>query len=194
MTVRDFVNTAARGYGYDRFETVPAPSAAELEEAEEPVSQRRRVMGARSVAAPWGGIPLGANAIKVNLRPAARESTESDEAGGRPRRLFLVLRNYRANAQPGVLYHVYLALPPGTAGEAAERHYVGPLSFFDAVPHAGHGGSFVGRTARFDVTDIAERLRASGHLGEAPSVTIAPAGQPAASAQPVIGEISLVEQ
>jgi len=192
-TVRDFASTAARGYTYDQFETVPPPTAAEMAEAGEPDRQRRRVMRARSIAAPPGGIPLGRQAIKVNLRRAARESVESDEAGERPRRVFLVIKNYRANVQPGILYHVYLALPPGTAGQAAERHYVGPLSFFDAVPHAGHAGAFVGRTARFDVTDIADRLRAAGQF-EAPSVTVAPAGAPAASAQPVIGEISLVEQ
>lgn len=151
-------------------------------------------MATRSTAAPSGGIPLSGNAIKVSLGRPVRDSGESDEAGQQPRRTFLVLRNYRANVQPGVIYHLYLALPPGRSGQAAERHYVGPLSFFDAVPHAGHGGNFIGKTARFDVTDVAARLRAAGQLEGTPSVTIAPAGQPVAAAQPVIGEISLVEQ
>ena len=148
----------------------------------------------RHTAAPAGGIPLGANAIKINLRLATRESVESDEAAAR--RTYLVLRNYRANVQPGVIYHVYLALPPGTAGRAAQRHYVGPLSFFDAVPIPGHGhgGTFEGKTARCDVTELANRLRSQGVVDGTPSITIAPAGQPSSRAQPVIGEISLIEQ
>lgn len=150
-------------------------------------------MSRNSTAAPPGGIPLGGQAIKVNLRRGPRESAEWDEASGA--RTYLVLRNYRANVQPGVIYHVYLGLPPGTAGAAAQRHYVGPLNFFDAVPIRGHGhGAFQGKTARFDVTGVAARLRAAGLLGDSPSVTIAPAGQPASAAQPVIGEITLVEE
>ncbi len=193
-TTRDFAGTAGLGYGYDRFETVPRPSAAEMEEAEEPASQRRRAMGSRKFAAPAGGIPLGGNAIKVNLRSETREGVEPGEATGRPRRVSLVLRNYRANVQPGVIYHVYLSLPPGTSGSAAQRYYVGPLSFFDAVPLPGHAGAFVGRTARFDVTELVQRLRAAGELDDPPSVTIAPAGEPSAAAQPLIGEIALVDE
>ena len=151
-------------------------------------------MAVRKVAAPRGGIPLGGNAIKVNLRGGSRESEEAWEADGRPRRVFLVLKNVRAKAQPGVIYHVYLDLPPGTTGQAAQRHYIGPLNFFDAVPQRGHAAHFTGRTSKFDVTDIAARLRSAGKLSASPSVTIAPAGQPAAAAEPVIGEISLVEQ
>jgi subtilisin family serine protease/outer membrane protein OmpA-like peptidoglycan-associated protein len=193
-TTRDFADIAARGYRYDSLESVPAPAPAEVEEAEEPDTGRRAAMATRKTAAPPGGIPLGANAIKVNLRGETREGVESDETSGRARRVYLVLRNYRANVQPGVIYHVYLGLPPGVTGQAAQRHYVGPISFFDAVPLAGHDDSFVGRTARFDVTAIATRLRGSGHLGASPSVTIAPAGEPASNARPLIGEISLVEE
>lgn len=193
--VSDHTSTTARGYRYDRFEPMPASArAGETIEADEPTRARRSAMATRSTVAPSGGIPLSGNAIKVSLGRPVRDSEESDEAGQQPRRMFLVLRNYRASVQPGVIYHLYLALPPGRSGQAAQQHYVGPLSFFDAVPHAGHGGNFVGKTARFDVTDVAARLRSAGQLDGTPSVTIAPAGQPAAAAQPVIGEISLVEQ
>ena len=193
-TTRDFVSTTVRGYAYDRFETVPRASTAELAETAEFPRAGVKPAIVHAIAAPTGGIGLGANAIKVNLQVRPRPSGEAFDQSGPPRRLFLVLKDYRSNVEPGVVYHVYLDLPPGTAGKAAERHYVGPLSFFDAVPLAGHTTSFVGRTARFDVTDLAERLRGSGHLRDAPSVTIAPEGEPAASAKPVIGEISLVEQ
>ena len=150
-------------------------------------------MARRRSIAPAGGIPLGGNAIKINLGQAQREG-ESDEAGVPGRRIYLVLRNYRTNVQPGILYHVYLSLPPGTRGAAAQRHYVGPLSFFDAVPVPGHAGQFGGKTRRFDVTALAQRLRAAGLLDDNPSVTIAPAGEPASAAQPVIGEIAFIEE
>jgi len=190
-TVRDFVDIGARGYRYERLENMPA-AAAEAIEAE-PAQTRSSAMARRHSIAPTGGIPLGGQAIKVNLGSAQREA-ESDEAGSPGRRTYLVLRNYRANVTPGIVYHVYLALPPGTRGEAAQRHYVGPLSFFNAVPVPGHVGQFTGKTHRFDVTALAQRLRTAGLLGANPSVTIAPAGEPAAAAQPVIGEISLVEE
>lgn len=189
----EHTTTEARGYRYDRLESMPSGSS-EAVEADEPRRARRSVMAIRRTAAPSGGIPLGGNAIKVQLGRPVRDSGEADEAGTAPRKVYLVLRNYRANVQPNVIYHVYLALPAGARGQAAERHYVGPLSFFGAVPLPAHGTSFVGKTTRFDVTDIAGRLRAAGMLDDAPSVTIAPAGQPAASAQPLIGEITLVEE
>lgn len=197
--VRDFLDPAARGYRYDALETVPAPSAAELAaEADRDTPERpsrRRIMARRSTVAPSGGIPLGGNAIRVNLGRLQQEGEAlDDEADGAPRRVYLVMRNLRANVQPGVVYHVYLALPAGAGGQAAQQHYVGPLSFFDAVPMPGHGPQAGGKTRRFEVTAIADRLRAAGMLDDSPSVTIAPAGQPAAAAQPVIGEISFVEE
>lgn len=192
--VRDFNDVAGLRYRYDRLESTGPRAPGEAAEDEPAASARRTTsMGTHSQAAPAGGIQLGGQAIMVNLQGVRREGGEAAEDEGRPRRLYLVLRDYRANAQPGILYHVFLALPPGTAGQAAEQHYVGTLNFFNAVPHR-HGHDEVARTASFDVTDLAERLRAAGRLPEHPSVTIAPVGQPASMAQPVIGGISLIEQ
>jgi outer membrane protein OmpA-like peptidoglycan-associated protein/subtilisin family serine protease len=199
--VGDFVDIQARRYRYERLESVPTPSAAEAEpesdrpdHPDHPTQTRRRAMARRSTVAPAGGIPLGGNAIRVNLGRPTRDSEEFDESGQGSGRTYLVMRNIRADAQPGVVYHVYLSLPAGAAGQAAQQHYVGPLSFFDAVPMPDHGGHFIGKTRRFDVTAITRRLRAAGQLGDEPSVTIAPAGQPPSAAQPVIGEISFVEE
>lgn len=194
--VREHNDVAQRGLRYERLEMVPARSGESFDSGgddDAPRRARRSTMARHSTAAPAGGIPLGANAIKVNLRQRPQGPAEAQEAGAAGK-VYLVLRNYRANVQPGVIYHVYLGLPAGTTGQAAQRHYVGPLSFFGAVAHQGHAGHFEGRTARFDVTAIAARLRSAGALAAAPSVTIAPAGAPAAQAQPVIGEISLVEE
>jgi tyrosinase len=112
------------------------------------------------------------------------------------RRLFLVISNYRAQTQPGVLYRIYLDLPPGATPQVAERHYVGSINFFNASGRRAHFGRDAGTGNRisFDVTDMARQLRAEGRLGDEPHVVIVPVGRPAAEASPVIGDISLVEQ
>ena len=68
MTVRDFVNTAARGYVYDRFETVPAPSAAELEEARALAEADPKVRaGYLTVEAiPWIAVPGDTNSTGLS--------------------------------------------------------------------------------------------------------------------------------
>ena len=111
------------------------------------------------------------------------------------------MRDLHADAQPGVLYHVYLELPAGASGQRMEAHHVGVVNFFNAVSHGaaghGHGDAAKKSTARFlrfDVTDLARKLQGQGLLKEKPTLTIAPAGQPAADAKPVIGEISLIER
>jgi tyrosinase len=117
------------------------------------------------------------------------------EATPPERQIHLVIRNYRADAEPGVIYNVYLDLPASGEGGAGEGYYVGSLNFFGAVPHDGHESHGTSATAlTFDVTELAKRLRAEGGLNDAPTVTIVPAGQPVSDAKPVVGEIALIEQ
>jgi tyrosinase len=194
---RDFADQAALGIRYDRLEPAPRPGAGEAAENDDARLGRSPTMSSRHRAAPSGGIALGAQAIQVTLpreRDGTRESGESEEAdAGQRGRVFLQLRNFRADAPPGVLYHVYLSLPEGARGRDATRHYVGPLSFFDAVPGRAHAQHFRGKSTSFDVTDIVRRLRREGLFSGTPSVTIAPAGAPPEAARPLIGEIRLVQ-
>jgi tyrosinase len=141
-----------------------------------------------------GGIALGGAPIRVHLATTREDVSFADEieALGDEKKLYLVVNNYRAEAQPGVLYHVYLDLPSGPSDQHREGHYVGTISFFNAVPHAGH--QMTGKRRSFDVTDVVQRLRSEGRAGTTPSVTIVPAGRPASEARPVIGDISLVGQ
>lgn len=191
--VRDFTTTSARGYTYDRFEPVPGGrpvSEAIMTTEAEPDRQPVLVASAGS-----GGIALGAAPIRVHLATTREDMSFADEieALGDEKKLYLVINNYRAEAQPGVLYHVYLDLPSGPSDQHREGHYVGTLSFFNAVPHSGHqAAAMTGRRRSFDVTDVVRRLRSEGRAGTAPSVTIVPAGRPASEARPVIGDISLV--
>ena len=50
------------------------------------------------------------------------------------------------------------------------------------------------RFYQFDITNLAKALLAKNFLTASPTITIAPAGQPAEKANPVIGEISIIEE
>jgi outer membrane protein OmpA-like peptidoglycan-associated protein len=205
-TVRDFVTTSARGYTYDQFEPVPgasAPAPAPVRTATreaimsmdaEPDRQPTTVARSAGAAAGSAGIALGSGPLRVTLAPHTETETFADaiEALGDDRKLYLVISNYRAEAQPGVLYHVYLDLPSGPSDQHREGHYVGTMNFFDAVPHSGH--QMTGKQRSFDVSDVVRKLHAEGRSGTTPSVTIVPAGRPAAEAKAVIGDIKLVGQ
>jgi tyrosinase len=197
-TVKDFRAIASLKYTYDRFEPVPACPSPHLLEAVVGVQQTRAVV-------PTGPVELSAAPVQLSLEPPpgpeAADVTIADrvkrlKAG---QRLYLVAKNLHADVQPGVLYHVYLDLPPGATPKPgkSDPHYVGTLNFFDAE-HSGEGGGMeamgVAKFRSFDVTRVAKSLQASGHLNAKPTLTIAPAKQPEAEARPVVGEITLVEQ
>ena len=158
-----------------------------------------KIASSRRQGAPTtGGIQLGAGPLTVHLAPAhesAPSFADQIEALGEDQRLYLVISNFKAQTQPGVVYRVYLDLPTGPSDANREGQFIGTMTFFDATAHSGHSfASLPGRTRRFDVTDVVRRLHAQGRTGTTPSVTIAPVGEPAANARPVIGEISLVGQ
>jgi hypothetical protein len=112
--------------------------------------------------------------------------------------MYLVLRNMRAVDQPGVLYTLYLDLPEGTSPRNGAAYRVGTLNFFDAVDPGDHADGMhtpmESKFRSFDVTALLQKLRNRGALSAKPTLTIVPHGTPAAAAQPIIGEITLVEQ
>ena len=71
-------------------------------------------------------IALGANPVSVTLEPlpdpdgtkpySLTARVKTSVAG---RRFYLIVKDLRAEAQPGVLYHLYLELPSGAARDAA---------------------------------------------------------------------------
>ncbi|WP_257388680.1 hypothetical protein, partial [Tahibacter caeni] len=147
-------------------------------------------------------VALEARPVRVQLqgtgdREAAGALTRRLQAAPKEQRVFLVLRGLEAQEQPEVLYEVYLELPEKLVPEKGGEYHVGTFSFFDALKldhgdggHAGHHGG-EDKFFSFDVTDLVRRLGAGRTLSDRPSVTIAPAGDPAVAARPVIGEIEL---
>jgi tyrosinase len=196
-TVQDFLDIAKLGYAYDALE--PAPQ--NFRPLRESVIAARPVALAARVAGP---VALSAAPVRLALQPptpGATFSLESQVHSLLPeRKMYLLMKNLRAEAQPGVLYHVYLDLPSGTTPKKGDVHHVGIVNFFEAAAHASatHAQMPAPSTgAKFlsiEVTRVAKNLQTKGLLTENPSVTITPVGRPNATAKPVIGEITLVEQ
>jgi tyrosinase len=204
--VRDVVTTAALGYTYDHFEPVPpaaaAPAAVTATLTEPATTTLATSLPAGAALTAASGIALEPTGTRITLAPAASPTlapapalTGRVESLPPEKQLFLMIKNYHADLQPGVIYLVYLDLPPANAPAGGEGHYVGAMQFFGVVPHDGHESH--GASAAilsFDITDLAKRLQAEGALTNSPAVTIVPSGEPAENAKPIIGEISIVEQ
>jgi hypothetical protein len=150
------------------------------------------------VAAARAGAELGARPARVLLLPSATTRRSSvlgldDQSSGR--RTYLVLRDLHTWAQPGVLFHVYLA-PGHGAAPLDQAHYAGNINFFDAEFH-DHGNAAMDvalgeNLFSFDVTPLLEGFRRGGGPAARDGllVTIVPAGMPAGG-QPMVGTIEL---
>lgn len=190
--VSDFESIAPLGYVYDQTPPVRVPPrfrqirliAIFRDPRPDPGPLRILRLGDRAVTVQLVS-PRGPAALAEGLRTL--RSTE---------RARLTVRDLRASAAPGILYHVYLNLPARASAAVAQRHYVGSITFFDAVmpargqmermDHAGMGDGS-GPSFSFDVTPLIRRLASAGRL----DVTLVPQGRPARGADPVIGNIEL---
>jgi len=187
---REVDDIAKLGYSYDRLE--PAPP--NFRPAAPAALLNARFANFAEAASP--SLALGRGPVRLTLEhsPTNKNRLLADElnALGTERSLYLVLRDLQTNAQPGVLYDVYLNLPENASPKGEDANYVGTISFFNA-DHA-HTGAASQQFYSFDVTDLARKLQSKGGVPEKPTITIAPAGDAADEAKPVIGQISLVEQ
>jgi hypothetical protein len=157
--------------------------------------------GAQSPAAVNGQVPV-ATAGAVSLSGAMTRVLLAPVAAGEPldrrlrelgraHRLFLVLGDLHADEPPGVVYELYLGLPPGVVPDANDPHYVGTLNFFAVAPS---NKSPLPRS--YDVTATVNALLAQGLSADELAVTIVAAtGSPALNATPPsIGQVTLVAQ
>lgn len=196
--VSDYFDIAKLGYSYDRLEPKPSGVLATAATVARTPKRAARVT-AKS------GIALGAKPVRVQLeavadgRSEAVPLTRTLEAAP-DQRVFLVLSQLQAQAQPEVLYHVYLELPEKASTDKGAEYHVGTITFFDALKldhgddkHAAHGTG-EDKFYSFDVTDLVRRLGSSKSLSDKPAVTIAPVGEPVSAARPVVGTIELQQQ
>lgn len=181
-------NTAKLNYTYDRLE--PAPPGWR------PCPVRLLTTQAVTFATVSHAVALEKRPVRVPLGRAPllknRKMADEIQSLGDQKALYLVLKNLETNAQPGVLYDLYLDLPENGGTGDANPNYVGSINFFDA--EHSHAANANQKFYSFDVTDVARKLQTGGGLPEQPTVTIAPAGEPAGDAKPVVGQIALVEK
>jgi len=147
-----------------------------------------------SVIATAGPIELETVPQRVSLTASPGKGLETDQP------VSLVLHDLRATEQPGVVYHLYLDLPPGATPEQDDPRYIGTFNFYDAIPiDAGDsdGRETPGKSSGFfsyDISGTARTLRGRGMLSERTTVTIRAGGTPTPGAKPVIGRMELVRQ
>lgn len=195
VAVKDFLNIACLGYKYDALDSLPFV-------AFDPCAQLVVSAAAERVHATGAAISLSSGEpAKATLTPsgAAAESLAARVKKIRPgRHLYLVVKDLKADVQPGAVYNLYLDMPANTPSARRRAYYVGMIHFFDAVAHDGHdtGGASddSGKFYSFDVTKVAKSLAASGKLSASPILTIIPSGKPAADANAVVGDIKLIEK
>ncbi len=112
-------------------------------------------------------------------------------------RLVLSLNSVQARAAPGIVYKVYLDLPPNASPDAAGEHFVGVLNFFDkAMPRQeASPGKAMGKTVSFDITDVAQRVRRPGEEDRDFKVTLVPTGAPKDASSPtILGGINITRE
>jgi tyrosinase len=150
--------------------------------------------------------PFEVIATSTNKEPIALKATPAEVALALPpdgaerlatkpgQKLYLMITSLRTNAQPEVLYEVFLGLPPGIAPERGSIHFVGTFNFFNAETGTPAGGTDRSRFFSYEVTDLIRALQTRNLLGDTLTVTIVPSAKPNVAAAPVVGEVTLVRQ
>jgi hypothetical protein len=151
-------------------------------------------------------VALSSLPARVSLHAA---SPQSGGAGTLPaqlrelpadRKIRVVLRDLRASAAPGVIFHVYLDLHADEKATPDDAHYVGSFNMFnDVVPEgtpvndASPGAKRLSLRS-YNITEMARKLEAKHQLTEQTTITILTSRPPEEGSKPTIGRIEIVEQ
>ena len=199
-TIKDFLSIAKLGYSYDHLEPVPPCPKTRISYLATALAAAR-IHATMKTSVKLGAAPVRATLPLAPLAGAAADAPQSfAQRMGKVapnRSVFVVLKGLQAEVQPGVLYDVFLQLPEGMAPDKGADYRIGTLSFFDTGhgDHAVEGSGSEPKFVSFDITGLVATLAAKKMLdtGEI-NLTFAPLGQPADQAEPLVGEISIVEQ
>jgi tyrosinase len=173
-------------------------SVSEDDEAEVPAE----LVGATEEAVTLTGTTT---ATSLPVSPPTGPASRTEESFGPPPRVYLNVENIEGEANPGLLYGVYVNVPEGEPPDPDGAHFAGTMSFFgieaagtddDDREEAPHNLRHV-----FDITSLAATLTEQGHWDpEHLHVTFSPLGVEDESASalevpPVrIGRVSLFMQ
>jgi tyrosinase len=202
MTVASIADSFALPYEYDKLPGVELPALVASENSDMDVLMRSAAPGAvlskSATSAESVAVPLGAGPAKVQLAPTDPANSlramipDTLVSGGG--KLVLVLKDVQAKLDPNTTYQVYLNLPENASREVEDQHYVGLVNFFGLAPAPGQETA-KGKDFEFDITKLAQTLRADSKLGDDASVTLVPIGQPVDSSSPTVrGGIELMKR
>src|SRR5438045_7375332 len=156
---------------------------------------------AGAIAFVGGPVSLSSGSARVTLGPVAESSTDQKTLASligtlaRGRHIYLVVRDLRVVGQPGVLFRLYIDLPPEAKPIRTDPHYVGALNFYNsAEPGRFDANEKNPMFVSFDITRVLRNLRAQKLLSDQTTLTIIPSGTPATQSDPRIGRIEIVEQ
>jgi hypothetical protein len=146
---------------------------------------------ATEMAASQGGaIALTAAPTRIALQPADNVDLAAAFAAA-DHNFILTLQGLATDRPPETGYLVFLNVPDGVTPAVEDIGYAGAVSFFGAPP-SGEGAD--ARAVSFEVSEAVQRLRAAGRLAGTMTVTIRPAGKPAAGSHPTIRRLALFAQ
>jgi len=146
---------------------------------------------ATEMAASQGGaIALTATPTRIALQPADNVDLAAAFAAAN-HNFILTLQGLATDRPPETGYLVFLNVPDGVTPAVEDIGYAGAVSFFGAPPSAEGADA---RAVSFEVSEAVQRLRAAGRLAGTMTVTIRPAGKPAAGSHPTIRRLALFEQ
>jgi hypothetical protein len=127
-----------------------------------------------------GPVSLAAGPVVLSLNTGEALDTQA-------KRFSLVVRGLTAAASPGVVYNIYLNLPPGAVPAKIDPRFIGQINFFGANEEPV--GS---RFNSFDVTGQIRRLLSENPRERRFTITIHPVGVPEAGSKPAIERVELV--
>jgi tyrosinase len=170
MRVRDVINAASQlNYRYAG-EPAPVaqscPTAAAIDSGVTVINVPQRTIAAQEQATTLGATPttvpirVPATSTRARMRAIASDAAKT---------LVLRIEGIHVDAQPGVIYEVYVGLPAGENATSTHASFVGVLSTFGAE-HAGAEG----HTVAFPIDKAAARALAGA--GDNVSVTFVPRG------------------
>ena len=161
---------------------------------------------AKILATTEGPVALSTLPTRVSLAAASAQGSAGGTlaaqlrelpAGGKIR---VVLRDLRASAAPGVLFHIYLDLPEGAKPALDDAHYVGSFNMFNDVVPEGTPVNDASPGAKrlsfrsYNITQMARKLEVKHQLTEQTTLTILASRPAEEGSKPVIGRIEIVEQ
>jgi hypothetical protein len=147
---------------------------------------------ATEMAASQGdAIALTATPTRIALQPAANVDLAAAFAATADRNFILTLQGLATDRPPGTGYLVFLNVPEDVTPAVDDIGYAGAVSFFGVPPSAAGAEA---HAVSFEVSEVVQRLRAAGRLAGTMTVTIRPAGKPAAESHPTIRRLALFQQ